>query len=138
MNVLITGGLGFIGSALTNRLCREHQVTVLTRSVKGQARLRFPERVRIRVEAVEDVKAADCAGMDLVVHCASTVDNYNILTDPYLDVRTNCAGTIALLEACKEHKPKFLFVSTFFVYGNAPKLPVDERSPCEPDRKSVV
>jgi len=132
MNVLITGGLGFIGSALANRLCREHQVTVLTRSVKGQARLRFPERVRIRVGAVEDVTAADCAGMDLVVHCASTVDNYNILTDPYLDVRTNCAGTIALLEACKEHKPKFLFVSTFFVYGNAPKLPVDERSPCEP------
>ena len=132
MKILITGGLGFIGSALANRLCREHQVTVLTRSVKGQARLRFPERVRIRVEAVEDVKAADCAGMDLVVHCASTVDNYNILTDPYLDVRTNCAGTIALLEACKEHKPKFLFVSTFFVYGNAPKLPVDERSPCEP------
>ncbi|TLY41221.1 MAG: NAD(P)-dependent oxidoreductase, partial [Nitrospirae bacterium] len=132
MKVLITGGLGFIGGALTNRLCREHQVTVLTRSVKGQARLRFPERVRIRVGAVEDVKAADCAGMDLVVHCASTVDNYNILTDPYLDVWTNCAGTIALLEACKEHKPKFLFVSTFFVYGNAPKLPVDERSPCEP------
>src|SRR2546428_6199089 len=132
MNVLITGGLGFSGSAPTNRRCREHQVTVLTRSVKGQARLRFPERVRIRVGVVEDVKANDCAGMDLVVHCASTVDNYNILTDPYLDVRTNCAGTIALLEACKEHKPKFLFVSTFFVYGNAPKLPVDERSPCEP------
>ena len=132
MNVLITGGLGFIGSALANRLCREHQVTVLTRSVKGQARLRFPERVRVCVGAVEDVTAADCAGMDLVVHCASTVDNYNILTDPYLDVRTNCAGTIALLEACKEHKPKFLFVSTFFVYGNAPKLPVDEQSPCEP------
>src|SRR2546428_13822488 len=106
MNVLITGGLGFIGSALTNRLCREHQVTVLTRSVKGQARLGFPERVGIRVEAVEDVKAADCAGMDLVVHCASTGDNYNILTDPYLDIRTNCAGTIALPAAGKEAKPK--------------------------------
>jgi UDP-glucose 4-epimerase len=88
--------------------------------------------VRIRVGAVEDIMAADCAGMDLVMHCASTVDNYNILTDPYLDVRTNCAGTIALLEACKEHKPKLLFLSTFFVYGNAPKLPVDEESPCEP------
>jgi UDP-glucose 4-epimerase len=132
MNVLITGGLGFIGGALTNRLCQDHQVTVLTRSEKGRPRLHFPEQVRIRVGAVEDIMAADCAGMDLVMHCASTVDNYNILTDPYLDVRTNCAGTIALLEACKEHKPKLLFLSTFFVYGNAPKLPVDEESPCEP------
>lgn len=132
MKVLITGGLGFIGGALANRLCREHQVTVLTRSEKGRSRLREPDRVRVKVGIVEEITAADCAGMDLVVHCASTVDNYNILTDPYLDIRTNCDGTIALLEACKGHKPKLLFVSTFFVYGNPPKLPADEHSPCEP------
>lgn len=132
MNILITGGLGFIGSALTNRLCREHQVTVLTRSEKGRSRLREPDRVRVKVGRVEEITSADCAGTDLVVHCASTVDNYNIQTDPYLDVRINCDGTIALLEACKEHKPKVLFVSTFFVYGNQAQLPVDENSPCEP------
>ncbi len=132
MKVLITGGLGFVGGALANRLCREHQVTVLTRSEKGRSRLREPDRVRVKVGIVEEITAADCAGMDLVIHCASTVDNYNIQTDPYLDVRTNCAGTIALLEACKAHTPKLLFVSTFFVYGNPLKLPADEHSPCEP------
>jgi nucleoside-diphosphate-sugar epimerase len=132
MNILITGGLGFIGSVLTNRLCREHQVTVLTRSEKGRSRLRFPDRVRIQVGTVEKISPADCKGMDLVIHCASTVDNYNIQTDPYLDIRTNCDGTIALLEACKEHKPKFLFLSTFFVYGNPLQLPVDEQTLCEP------
>ena len=132
MNILITGGLGFIGGALANRLCREHQVTVLTRSEKGRSRLREPDRVRVKVGQVEKITSEDCAGMDLVVHCASTVDNYNILSDPYLDIRTNCDGTIALLEACKEHRPKVLFVSTFFVYGNPAKLPVDEESPCEP------
>ena len=132
MNILITGGLGFIGSALANRLCRAHQVTVLTRSEKGRSRLREPDGVRMKVGSVEDITPADCAGMDLVVHCASTVDNYNILTDPYLDVRTNCDGTIALLEACKEHKPKLLFLSTYFVYGNQSTLPADEQSPCEP------
>ena len=132
MNVLITGGLGFIGGALANRLCRAHQVTVLTRSEKGRSRLCEPDRVRVKVGPVEDITPADCAGMDLVVHCASTVDNYNILTDPYLDVRTNCDGTIALLEACKEHKPKLLYLSTYFVYGNQSTLPADEQSPCEP------
>ncbi|MEK6604518.1 MAG: NAD-dependent epimerase/dehydratase family protein, partial [Nitrospirota bacterium] len=74
MKVLITGGLGFIGGALANRLCREHQVTVLTRSEKGRSRLREPDRVRVKVGIVEEITAADCAGMDLVVHCASTVD----------------------------------------------------------------
>lgn len=132
MNILITGGLGFVGSALTNRLCGEHDVTVLARSNSARARLQQPDRVRCNLAALEDVTAADVAGIDLVIHCASTVDNYNILTDPYLDVRTNCLGTIALLEACKDHKPKFLFVSTYGVYGNQRQLPANEESCCEP------
>jgi UDP-glucose 4-epimerase len=132
MNVLITGGLGFIGAALTNRLCLEHNVTVRTRSEKGRDRLTHPEKVRLSTGPVETMSAVDCEGIGLIFHCASTVDNYNILTDPYLDVRTNCEGTIALLEACKTVRPKVVFVSTFFVYGNAACLPVDEKSPCEP------
>ncbi|HEY3196773.1 MAG TPA: NAD-dependent epimerase/dehydratase family protein [Nitrospirales bacterium] len=132
MNVLITGGLGFIGAALANRLCLEHNVTVRTRSEKGYARLARPEKVRLSTGPVESMSAKDCEGIELIFHCASTVDNYNILTDPYLDVRTNCEGTIALLEACKASRPKLVFVSTFFVYGNALSLPVDENSRCEP------
>ena len=132
MNILITGGLGFIGSALVNRLCREHSVVVLTRSERGCSRLRYPELVQVRVKSLEKVTQDDCKGTDLVIHCASTVDNYNIQTEPYLDIQTNCNGTIALLEACKEQKPKLLFVSTFFVYGNQAHLPVNEESPCEP------
>ena len=37
-----------------------------------------------------------------------------------------------MLEACKEHKPKLLYLSTYFVYGNQSTLPADEQSPCEP------
>lgn len=132
MNVLITGGLGFVGSALANRLCAEHRVTVLARSERGRARLTHPERLTVRIGALQDLVAADIAGIDLVVHCASTVDNYNILSDPYLDVEINLTGTIALLEACKEHKPRFLYVSTYGVYGNLSELPANEESCCSP------
>jgi len=132
VNVLITGGLGFVGSALANRLCAEHSVTVLARSERGRGRLQQPERVRIMVKPLGDLVSADVAGMDLVIHCASTVDNYNILSEPYLDVETNLTGTIALLEACKDHRPRLLYVSTYGVYGNLAELPANEESPCEP------
>ncbi|MGH7593635.1 MAG: NAD-dependent epimerase/dehydratase family protein [Gemmatimonadales bacterium] len=132
MNILITGGLGFVGSALANRLCHDHDVTVMSRSDLGRARLKLPGRVQVRVQPLENIAAVDVAGTDLVIHCASTVDNYNILTDPYLDVQTNCLGTIALLEACKAHQPRFLFISTYGVYGNLRQLPANETSRCDP------
>ncbi|HEY8061790.1 MAG TPA: NAD-dependent epimerase/dehydratase family protein, partial [Gemmatimonadales bacterium] len=132
MNVLITGGLGFVGSAVANRLGAEHGVTVLARSERGRARLLQPHRVTVRVGALQEIVAADIAGVDLVIHCASTVDNYNILSEPYLDVETNLTGTIALLEACKELRPRFLYVSTYGVYGNLTVLPANEESRCEP------
>lgn len=132
MNVLITGGLGFVGSAIANRLCGEHGVTVLARSEQGLDRLNQSERVTVRVGTLQELVAADIAGIDVVIHCASTVDNYNILSEPYLDVDTNLTGTIALLEACKEHKPRFLYVSTYGVYGNLTDLPANEESRCEP------
>ena len=118
MNVLITGGFGFIGSALTNRLCSEHHVTVLGRSGRGLARLAHPDRVTVKQGTLQKLVAADVAGIDLVIHCASTVDNYNILSEPFLDADTNINGTIALLEACTEQKPRLLYVSTYGVYGN--------------------
>jgi nucleoside-diphosphate-sugar epimerase len=47
-------------------------------------------------------------------------------------VETNLTGTIALLEACKELRPRFLYVSTYGVYGNLTVLPANEESRCEP------
>lgn len=132
LEILITGGFGFVGSALANQLCREHGVTVLARSDRGHERLLQPDRVSVKLRALKDLVPADLAGIDAVIHCASTVDNYNILAEPYLDVETNLSGTIALLEACKERKPRFLYVSTYGVYGNLDVLPADEDSPCAP------
>lgn len=132
MKVLITGGLGFIGSVLANRLCRDHTVRVVSRSTRGLQRLSHPELIEVKVSLVQDISGKDCDDVDLVIHCASTVDNYNIQTDPYLDIRTNCDGTIAVLEACRRRRPKFLFLSTFFVYGNPPSLPANEDTLCQP------
>ena len=86
---------------------------------------------------IRDIESKDLKGIDIIYHLASTVDNYNVLTNPYLDVETNINGTIKLLEACKDlkKKPKVVFLSTFFVYGNEydkTKIPINEESKTDP------
>ena len=131
---LITGGFGLIGSALANTI--DGPVTILTRSDKGKTRIKRSD-VTILLKTLDQIEKADLKDIDIVYHCASTVDNYNVLTDPYIDVKTNLEGTIRLLEACKtlRNKPKIIFPSTFFVYGNEydrTKKPVNEESRTDP------
>ncbi len=130
----ITGGYGLIGSALAN--ATDGMVTILTRSDKHKERI-TKRGVKVITKDLLDISEEDVKGQDIIYHCASTVDNYHILTDPFIDVETNIKGTIKLLEACKNlpKKPKIIFFSTFFVYGNIydqTKEPITEESRTEP------
>ncbi|MBI4099081.1 NAD-dependent epimerase/dehydratase family protein [Candidatus Parcubacteria bacterium] len=129
---LITGGYGLIGSALAN--ASKGKITILSRSAEHKERLKV--RARVLLKNLLTVTAHDVRGSDIIFHCASTVDNYNVLTNPYADVE-NITGTIKLLEACKDQakKPKLFFLSTFFVYGNEysrGKRAINEESKTEP------
>lgn len=114
---LVTGGYGLIGSGLVNNL--DGNITILVKSGRGKERIK-KTNVKILRKDLLDITKRDVIGQDIIYHCAGTVDNYNILTDPYIDVNTNINGIIRLLEACKDldKKPKIVFFSTFFVYGN--------------------
>lgn len=134
MQSLITGGLGLIGSRLANRL--GGQVTIITRSKNHQDRL-ANKSVNIIFKNLLDLTKNDVDGFDTIYHFASTVDNYHVLTNPYIDMETNIKGTIHLLELLKDlqKKPKIIFPSTFFVYGNEydrTKKPINEESKTEP------
>jgi UDP-glucose 4-epimerase len=129
----ITGGFGLIGSALANT--SSGRVTILSRSKVHQDRIK--KKTKVILKDLSAITAQDLKGTDIIYHCASTVDNYNVLTDPYIDVETNIKGTIQLLEACKDltKKPKIVFFSTFFVYGNEytrSKKPITEDSKTDP------
>lgn len=136
MNVLITGGLGFIGSNLSEFYVNNgHSVTILSRTNTKQYNIRpFKDKVTFIQKDIRDISEEDVKDKDVIFHCASTVDNYNILTDPYLDVNVNCIGTIALLEACKKANKEvpIVYTSTFFVNGNPPALPVTAEMKPEP------
>lgn len=134
LSYLITGGFGLIGSNLVNNI--QGKITILTRSEKGKSRIKRNDAT-ILLKTLDQITEKDLDGIDIVYHCASTVDNYNVQTNPYIDIQTNLEGTIKLLEICKnlENKPKIIFPSTFFVYGNEydkTKKAINEESKTDP------
>jgi len=70
-----------------------------------------------------------------VLYLISTVDNYNVHTNPYIDIDTNLTKLIDVLEGCKQiNNPDFIFnfVSSWFVYGKTNEYPAKETSWCNP------
>ncbi|MFA5173823.1 MAG: NAD-dependent epimerase/dehydratase family protein [Candidatus Pacearchaeota archaeon] len=135
--ILITGGLGFIGSGIARKNVEiGNEVTILTRSLSKINNIAdIHNRVNLSVRDIREIQKEDVEDKDYIFHLAGTVDNYAIKEgQPYKDININCAGTIALLEAMREYNPqaKLMFASTFFVNGNVDKLPVNAESPCHP------
>jgi len=136
-NVLITGGMGFIGSHLARSLVQSgDNVTILSRSDRKRRNIEdIASSVNVLVKDIREIKPEDVHGMDQIYHLAGTVDNYAVENkQPFRDIETNCLGTQCLLEACRlaESKARLLFGSTFFVYGNLSKLPATPESHTNP------
>jgi len=124
MNFFITGGAGFIGSHLTERLLAEgHRVAVLDDlstgrlenlgSVLSHPRLRFQEDTILNRRAVH-AQAADC---DYVIHLAAAVGVRTILENPLSSLKTNLDGCQNVLDACAEFGRPVLLASTSETYG---------------------
>ena len=134
MNYLITGGLGFIGSAIASKL--KGDVTIVSRTKKHAHRVASSD-FKILYKRVSKLTKKDLKDVDVIYHCASTVDNFTVLDTPYKDVDVNIKETIYLLELCKglKKKPRVVYLSTFFVYGNqysVDKKPLNEESKTNP------
>jgi UDP-glucuronate 4-epimerase len=141
LNVLVTGGAGFIGSHLTRRLLAQgHRVTVLddfndfydpARKRENAASLRGLGDCRLVEGDIRDGAQLDrlfAAGrFDAVVHLAARAGVRPSLREPILYEDVNCIGTLQLLEAARRHGPKiFLFGSSSSVYGINEKVPFSE------------
>ena len=140
--ILITGGLGFIGSNLARRLLSEGaRVTLCDAMIEGYggnpANIReIRADVTIDVADVRDATAMErlVAGQDVVFHLAAQVSHVMSLSNPYPDIDINIKGTAVLLEACRKVNPEALVVrsGTRGQYGPAVKLPVSETTPSDP------
>ena len=140
--VLITGGLGFIGSNLAIRLVEAGaQVTLLDSlipqfggSLDNVAPIR--DRVSINISDIRDTNSLDvlAADKDDIFHLAGQVSHGDSMRDPQLDLEVNCVSTMNLVESCRKHNPtaRLLYTSTRQVYGRPQQLPVTEDHPTVP------
>jgi UDP-glucose 4-epimerase len=136
MRILVTGGAGFIGSHLAERLVGiGHDVVVIDSEATGRAE-HVPEGAEYRVgdvTRVADLEDAFGTGLDAVAHIAGQVSLVRSFTDPLVDLRTNLEGTVNVLGCCLRHRvPRLLYASSMTVYGHNGKLPTAEDTPCTP------
>lgn len=141
-NVLITGGLGFIGSSLAERLVSMGAcVTLLDAMISDYGGNLFniepiKEKVEINFSDITDVSSVNylVKEKDYIFHCAGQVCHILGLSDPFPDIEYNIKGTAILMEACRKNNPTVTVVKmgTRGQYGNVVSLPVSEDAPTNP------
>jgi UDP-glucose 4-epimerase len=141
--ILVTGGAGFVGSHIVDRLSPDNKVTVLdnlfTGSLsnleKSQDRITFIKGDILDAALVKNIVAET----DYIFHLAAHVGNIRSLNDPYFDMDVNIRGMLNLLEACRGTKVKRLvYSSSGAIFGEAKYLPIDEEHPLHPESPYAV
>jgi UDP-glucose 4-epimerase len=134
--VMITGGLGFIGSNLAHALVRLGADVLLVDSLipdyggnlfnihglEGRLRVNIAD---VRQESTVNFLVRD---RQVIFNLAGQVSHIDSMRDPHTDLDINCRSQLTLLEACRRHNPgvKVVYAGTRQVYGRPARLPVDE------------
>lgn len=136
-DILITGGLGFIGSNIARRLVDLGAKVTLVDSLLPEYggnlyNIRgIEDRVTVNIADIRDENSMRylVQKRDLIFNLAGQVSHIDSMKDPYTDLEINCRSQLSLLEACKKNNPgvKIVFAGTRQQYGKADYLPVDEK-----------
>jgi len=140
--VLVTGGLGFIGSNLCIELVKKGaHVTIVDNMLPRQGGNLFnirpvENKVKVNFSDIRNELSMNhlVKGKDYIFHLAGQVNHVDSMRNPVQDLDINCKGTLVLLEALKHHNrnARVIFAGTRGEYGSSVKLPVDEDHPTNP------
>lgn len=140
--VLITGGLGFIGSALARRLIQQGaRITLIDSLIPEYGGNLFnlagvETQVHINISDVRDSHSLKylVQGQDYLFNLAGQTSHMDSMRHPHTDLEINVHAQISILEACRHHNPamRIVFASTRQIYGIPRYLPVDESHPLQP------
>ena len=140
--VLITGGLGFIGSTLARRLLElEARVTLVDSLIPEYGGNLFNiadirDRLEVNISDVRDPYSMRhlVRGKDVLFNLAGQTSHLDSMRDPKPDLEINCNAQLSILETCRHENPgiRIVFAGTRQIYGRPDYLPVDEKHPIRP------
>jgi len=141
-NILILGGMGFIGSNLAIRLVELGSNVTIVDSLLPQygGNLKNIENIRDKVTInysdIRDRYSLNIlvSGRDIIYSVAGQTSHIESMEDPFTDLEINCVSQLAILESCRQYNPSvnLVYASTRQLYGVPQYLPVDERHPTTP------
>ena len=141
--ILVTGGLGFIGSSIVMALANlgAHVTVVDALIAEYGGNLRNLEgigtgRVRVNMSDVRNRSTLPylVRNVDVLFNLAGQTSHMDSMADPETDLDINARAQLSILETCRQHNPgvRIVFASTRQIYGRPLYLPVDERHPLQP------
>ena len=121
MHILITGGLGFVGSHLSEELSKiGHKITILTRSYKKKSNLKSNKQIKIeKIDITNFSKLSrliDKNKPDLIIHLAGETSHSKSFENPINDIDSNSKSTLFLLEKIKNMKKKMCIYFGKYIY----------------------
>jgi len=141
-NVLITGGLGFIGSTLARRLIDlEANITLVDSLIPHYGGNLFnldgiQDKVRVNISDVRDPYSMrhHVRGQEVLFNLAGQTSHLDSMKEPEADLEINCKAQLSILETCRHVNPgiRIVFAGTRQIYGKPDYLPVDESHPIRP------
>ncbi|WP_122089278.1 NAD-dependent epimerase/dehydratase family protein [Halalkalicoccus subterraneus] len=134
MNVLVTGGAGFIGSHLVDALATEHDVAVLDDFSSGRRSNVHSSATVIEGNIRDERRLKKAVGTaDVVFHEAASVSVDRSIEDPIGSHAVNVDGTLSLLEAARQHDTRCVLASSAAIYGQPESVPIEESAPKTPE-----
>jgi len=134
--IMVTGGAGFIGSHLTDRLLAQgHQVIVFDNLSSGSMDNVPAAAIFLQGDVCnpQELESAFANGLDAVFHIAGQASTIRAFDTPHIDLEINTIGTLNVVQKCIQHGvTRLLYASSMTAYGHPDQLPVPESTPCNP------